>query len=240
MNTLHHEILEEIKKKSGKPTAHTFLDSYLGNSHPRYPIGAPVLRTLAKEWMRSHRHLSASAMANLFTSLIEGESATEKSMAGILMDYTTREQRTFNPKLFDRWLDHLIGWAEVDAVCTGKYTITEIPAQWKVWKPLLVKFSKSKNIHKRRASLVLFCSPVSQVYDERLAEVIFQNINRLKAEKEILITKAISWVLRSMVKHYKKELTLFMKTEAETLPAIARRETMVKLKTGRKSLAVNR
>ena len=236
MNIHHEEILKLIQKKSGKPTQHTFLDSYLGNDHPRYPISAPILRTIAKDWMREHRDLSPTDMALLFTSLIEGESATEKCMAGILMDYTTREQRKFKPGLFDQWLDHLIGWAEVDAVCTGQYTITEIPEQWKAWKPLLIKFSKSKNIHKRRASLVLFCSPVSQAHDAHLAEVVFENVNRLKSEKEILITKAISWVLRSMVKYYKKELTEFMKTEGKTLPAIARRETLIKLKTGKKTI----
>lgn len=235
MNAHHQEILEQIKKKSGTPTQHTFLDSYLGNDHPRYPISAPVLRTIAKDWMREHKDLTAAQVEKLFTSLVEGESGTEKSMAGIMMDYTTREQRTFDPKVFDRWLDHLVGWAEVDAVCTGKYTITEIPAQWKKWKPLLIRFSKSKNIHKRRASLVLFCSPVSQVRDEHMAAVVFENINRLKHEKEVLITKAISWVLRSMVKHYKGELKKFLQEEGDTLPPVARRETLVKLKTGRKT-----
>src|SRR5688572_23979353 len=148
MNRHHQEILRLIQENSGSPTQHTFSDRYLGNEHPRYLISVPVLRTIAKEWMRAHRDLNADDVAAMFTSLIEGKSATEKSMAGILMDYTTREQRLFNPALFDTWLDHLIGWAEVDAVCTGKYTITEIPSQWKTWKPLLIKFSKSKNIHK--------------------------------------------------------------------------------------------
>lgn len=235
ITTYHQEILGLIKKKSGTPTQHTFLDSYLGNDHPRYPISVPALRTIAKEWMQKRRDMTATQTSNLLTSLIEGESGTEKSMAGILLDYTTRDQRTFDPKIFDRWLNHLMGWAEVDAVCTGKYTVTEIPSQWKKWKPLLIGFSKSKNIHKRRASLVLFRSPVSQVYDERMAEVIFANINRLKAEKEVLITKAISWVLRSMVKHYRAELKAFLQEEGDTLPPIALRETQIKLKTGKKT-----
>ena len=100
---------------------------------------------------------------------------------------TTKPQRKFSPKVFDGWLNHLEGWAEVDAVCTGAYTITEIPAQWPVWKKLLTNFSKSKNIHKRRASLVLLCSPVRKVSEKDIASVAFSNINRLKHQKEILI-----------------------------------------------------
>jgi 3-methyladenine DNA glycosylase AlkD len=169
-NQYHSELLQLIKQKSGTATQHTFLDSYLGNTHPRYPISAPQLRSIAKEWMKQHKHLSADKFSQLLTSLIEAESSTEKSFAGILMDYSTKDQRDFDPRLFDHWLDHLEGWAEIDSVCTGKYTISQIPLQWKVWEKLLIRFSKDKNISKRRASLVLLCSAVSQNGDKKLLE----------------------------------------------------------------------
>jgi 3-methyladenine DNA glycosylase AlkD len=137
--------------------------------------------------------------------------------------------------LFDEWLDQLEGWAEIDAVCTSKYTRTEIVDQWKKWKPLLIKFSKSKNISKRRASIVVFCSPLSQFENKDLSEVALQNVDRLKSEKSVLITKAISWVLRSMIKHHRTLVEEYVKENGSTLPKIAIRETMVKLETGRKT-----
>jgi 3-methyladenine DNA glycosylase AlkD len=234
-NSLHHQILQQIKKNAGKSTAHTFLDSYLGNSHLRYPIGAPVLRRIAKDWMKAHRDLSAKDFATLLTDLVEAESATEKTMAGVLMDYATDDQRKFNPGLFDQWLDHLEGWAEIDAVCTGKYSATEVVEQWKKWKPLLIKFSKSKNINKRRASIVFFCSPLSRVENKDISQIGLQIVDTLKAEKKILITKAISWVLRSMVKYNRKSLEIYLQEHAESLPKIALRETLVKLETGKKT-----
>lgn len=154
------------------------------------------------------------------------------------MDYATADQRRLDAKLFDQWLDHLEGWAEVDAVCTGKYTIHQLPDDWKKWAPLLKRFSKSKNINKRRASLVLLCSPVRHNVDERLAVAALENILALKAEKSVLITKAISWILRSMVKHHKKMVAAFVDENVDTLPAIAVRETRVVLKTGKKTRAV--
>lgn len=234
MNPLHKEILTLIKLNSGKPTQHTFLDSYLGNSHPRYPISIPSLRKIAKDWMTAHRDLSAAQLAMLLTSLVKGKSSTEKCMVGILLDYTTLDQRKFNPKLFNAWLNYLEGWAEVDSLCTGKYSQTEILSQWKTWKPLLIQFSRDKNIHKRRASLVLLCSPLRKSEDPRLASMALQNVGKLKGEKEILITKAISWVLRSMVKNYRTALAMYLKEESG-LPSIAVRETMRVLKTGRKT-----
>ena len=95
-NPHHKEILSLINNLSGQATQHTFSDSYLGNSHPRYPINAPTLRRIAKEWMKEHRALPTSDFVKLLTSLIKGVSSTEKVMAGILLDTSTREQRKFD------------------------------------------------------------------------------------------------------------------------------------------------
>ena len=234
-NKFHAELLELIKQNSGTPTQHTFLDSYLGNDHPRYPINVPTLRLIAKEWSKSNRDLSANEFQKIIDSLIHGKSSTEKCMAGILLDVSTKEQRKFDPTCFDEWLDQLIGWAEIDSVCTGSYPTTEIPSNWKIWKNLLIKFSKSKNINKRRASLVLLCSPMRKAADKEIAALAFVNMDKLKREKEILITKAISWLLRSMVKHHRKEVAYYLNANQESLPKIAVRETKKVLDTGKKT-----
>lgn len=232
---LHKKLLDEIIAKSGKPTNHTFLDNYLGNSHPRYPINNPTLRSITKAFTQAHKDLAVKEFQQLLTSLIEAPSCTEKMTAGLLLDTCTKEQRQFDPAIFDKWLNHLIGWVEVDTLCTGKYSKIEILNQWPHWKKLLSKFAASNNIQKRRASLVLLCQPVRQLREEAMSEVAFQNIRILSHEKEVLITKAISWLLRSMVKHYKKEVITFVKQNQSTLPAIAVRETLTKIKTGTKN-----
>ena|SRR5690349_18256441 len=235
INPFHQEILQLIKQNSGSPTQHTFEDSYLGNNHPRYPINAPTMRKIGKEWMRAHKSITTEEFSEMLTSLIEGKSSTEKTMAGILMDCATKEQRKIDPELFDGWLDHLIGWAEVDSVCTGDFTITHVPDNWKKWKKLLEKFSKDKNINKRRASLALLCSPIRYTTDDDVAKTAFKNIDRLKSEKEVLITKAISWLLRSMIKNFKPMVARYVKENQDSLPKIAVRETMTVLKTGKKT-----
>lgn len=235
MNIHHKEILELIIGLSGQGTRHTFSDSYLGNSNPRYEIDAPTMRSIAKEWMKEHRALTAAQFEKLLTSLIKGKSSTEKCMAGMLMDISTKEQRKFKPEMFEEWIDHLQGWAEIDTVCTGKYTITEIPTNFKIWKPILDRLSKSKNINKRRASLAMLCSPVRYAYDQAIAKTAFQIIDRLKREEAILITKAISWLLRSMVKLYKAEVQRYIDQNEGSLPKIALRETRTVLLTGKKT-----
>jgi len=190
------------------------------------------LRSIAREFMRSHAHLSADEFAQLLTSLVHGESGTEKMMAGILLDYSRLDQRKFKIKLFDDWLNELEGWAEIDTLCTSKYARSEILAQWQDWERLLKKFSRSKDIGKRRASLVFLCVPTRYSQVPELADLAFENIQRLSGERDILITKAISWLLRSMIKLYRKEVMSFIKEYADSLPAIAVRETRAKLSTG--------
>lgn len=60
-------------------------------------------------------------------------------------------------------------------------------------------------------------------------------IGRLQPEIEILITKAISWQLRSMVKHHKKIVMDFIYKNKATLPAVAVREILPVINTGKKS-----
>lgn len=235
MNPYHQDVLSLIKEKSGKGTQHTSLDNYLGNSHPRYPIDSSTLRSISKEWMKDHRDMTAKQFAAMLTSMVRGESGTEKVMVGILLDACTKEQRKFDPKLFDKWLDYVEGWAEVDSICTGRYCDTEIPENIQVWKKILVALVKSKNINKRRASIVFLCSPVSKSDDPRLADIALANIEKLKSEKEIIITRAISWLLRNMIRHHRKAVETYISENENTLPKIALRETRIKLKTGTKN-----
>ncbi len=235
MHSSHKKILTSIRRHSGKPKKDPFLNSYLGSPHPLYPINTPTLRKIAKEWMKGHRDMASDELVTVLSSLVQGASCTEKCMAGIMLSQSARDQRKFDPVIFDRWLDYLVGWVEVDTLCTGAYAATEIPEDWTRWKKLLTRFSKSSNIQKRRASLVLLCSPLRQTKDERLLKAALDHVERLRAEKEVLITKAISWVLRSASVHHKKEVGKFVALNRKKLPAIAVRETTMVLTTGRKT-----
>ncbi len=235
MHPHHRKLLLEIKKKGGKPVRDPFLQNYLGNPHPLYKVNSPTLHKIAKSWIAEHRQVSADELTMVIRSLVLGKTCTEKMMAGILLNSCRKEQRTFDPNLFDHWLNHLIGWVEVDTLCTGRYPENEVPKQWTAWKKVLNKFSRDKNIQKRRASLVLLCSPLRRNPDPRLLDQAFKTVDRLGQEKEALITKAVSWVLRSASVHFPAEVKKYVTLNETKLPRIAVRETLTKLKTGTKT-----
>jgi 3-methyladenine DNA glycosylase AlkD len=232
--SLHREIVSELEKHAGQGTKHSNNPKYHGSAHFSYHISSPVKRKMAKELLAKHKPLFQKEFTELVDSLYKARSLDEKHIAGMLLGYAKSHRWNISPRVVNSWLDHLEGWAEIDSLCQSNFTAEDMLSHWKGWKPLLTGFSKDKNVNKRRASLVFLTGPVRKSDDERLSAVAFQNIERLKSEKHILITKAISWLLRSLTTKHKEEVAEYLNQNGDSLPRAAVWETKRKLLTGRK------
>jgi 3-methyladenine DNA glycosylase AlkD len=204
---------------------------------PSLPSGAttPQLRQLAKAWAKAHKDLSAPQFGQFITSLIHDPSLIQKTMGGILLGYMSAQRRQLSPKLYDDWLEHTEGWAAIDAICYNNFTAAEILDNFSAWKTLITRLAKSNNLNKCRGAIVLLTKPVKQSSDPQLRDLSFLVIDTLRAEKSILITKAISWLLRHLTKHHNPAVRQYLDIHKDKLPAIAIRETTAKLKYGVKS-----
>jgi 3-methyladenine DNA glycosylase AlkD len=202
---------------------------------PRGAKNVPELRIAAKKWAGQHKDIPVKDFEQLVTSLIKESSALKKCMGGILLGYMPGQRGLLSPSLYESWLDHTTGWGEIDAVCYGHFTAGEILGNYEKWKRLINKLSKSDNINKRRAAIVLLTKPVKQSPDNRLRELAVSVIDTLKHEKSILITKAISWLLRNLIHLHKDKVEDYLDKNKDILPRIAIRETLNKLRSGRKS-----
>ncbi len=156
-------------------------------------------------------------------------------MSGILLGYMPVQRRQLNPALYNDWLDHTEGWAAIDAICYNNFTAAEILDNFATWKTLITRLAKSDNPNKRRAAIVLLTKPVKQSADPRLSGMAFDLIDILREEKAILITKAVSWLLRHLAQHHAPAVRQYLHAHKEKLPAIAIRETTNKLRHGTKS-----
>jgi 3-methyladenine DNA glycosylase AlkD len=234
MNNYHQEILAQLKKYAGQGTTQSQSDSYLLSGHPYYSIRVPLKRQLAKEWVKEHKDLPFEDYKELLYSLYKGESYEEKTIASIILSAYPKYLSQITPQDIDNWLNELQGWAEIDSLCQGIFPAKIILGNWDGWNKFLTAFAASNQISKRRASLVLLTTPVRQSGDPRLSNLSLQNIEILQLERDILITKAISWLLRDLVKNHRNEVTIFLEKYHDTLPKIALRETVNKLKTGKK------
>lgn len=235
MNTHHQEILREIKKEAKRnPFYYSHPQSYDGHDDFSYPLNNPTKRKIVKEWIKKHPNLSYLEFIKLLDSLYQGESATEKSIAGKLLGYLPELRKQLSPNNIDKWMENLKGWAQVDSLCQSNFAARDLLSRWSDWKRLIRKLAKSKNPNKKRATLVLLTKPVRESEDKRLAHLAFETIDSLKGEKEILITKAASWLLRDLVKNHRRSVEKYLEKNRGILPKIAIRETRNKILTGRK------
>lgn len=187
-----------------------------------------------KEWVKKHRDISQEAYEKTLLALSQGAVHEEKITVGMLLSYLPRHRRHLHPFFVDRLLETREGWLEVDSICQNIFTAEEILASWAQWHLLLSQFVRDENIQKRRASLVLLVGPVTYNESIKLADLAFEQIEHVKHEKEILLTKAVSWLLRSLIKHHKERVGEYVTTMSNSLPKIAMRETKQKLHTGKK------
>ena len=211
-----------------------FGQKYLGTNKPYHGFKTKQMADLAKKFIKEN-NLSKNQIIELLNSFYQnGTSYTEIVIGPMILSLSPQILKDFDPKNLDLWLNYTCGWAENDILCQSNFTSEIILNNWKEWKNILKEFNKSTNINKRRASLVLLTKSLRQSNDPCLSQIAFENIENLKQEKDILITKAVSWLLRSLITFHKKEVLDYLNKNKETLPKIAYREALSKALTGRK------
>lgn len=240
-NEIHLNILKKFEKykNSGDKKNNEWVQHYLGSNKPTLGIKTKEMIKMAKE-IANKNMLDEKKLIELLNSLYSNASTfAEIDMAARLLGVLPKIRKELKPEALDYWLNYTYGWAETDLLCQSNFTAEELLSSWSDWEKLLKKFRGDKNIHKRRASMVLLTKPLRQSDDKRLSKLAFENIENLKSEKEILTTKAVSWLLRSLVKFHKDEVSIYLKKNKESLPKIAYREALAKAETGRKNRKIN-
>jgi 3-methyladenine DNA glycosylase AlkD len=210
-----------------------FLARYLGSPRPIHVINNALLRQKARSITRENS-LTVNEYQQLLNLLYSGPYFEHRTLAGVLLSQLPELRAQLDLKQFEQWLAGLIGWCEIDMNCQSGWTAQELLDRWPEWQSFLTECAHSENISLRRASLVLLVSPLRESSDDQLTDQALNTVQLLKSEKAILITKAISWVLRSMTRHQPDTVQNFLDEHEKSLPAIAMRETKRKLATGKK------
>lgn len=211
-----------------------FIRRYLGT--PRLVLGvrADDLRMLAKETAKAGKDWPAAQWLDLLDQLYTGDLFEQRSLAGMLLAVLHPLRHRLELARLRTWLAGQVGWAEVDTTCQSAWTAKEVLARWDEWEPFLDELSQADNISLRRASLVLLVSPLRRSADARLTQRALANVQRAQHERDRMITKAVSWVLRSMSAEQPATVRAYLEENGGALPAAVVREVRKKLETGRK------
>ena len=234
MNPHHRAILERVQATEPGRGRVKQRPEHLGTARRWHGLSNAQRRRILLDFIADHRDLAYDDWLSLIDSLYDGVSYEERCAPQTLFLKFTPYRRRLPLTQLESWLGQLEGWAEVDSTCQTVFSAADMLADWDAWRPLLENLSQSDNINKRRASLVLLTAPISQSDDERILRLSLRLITDLSGERDKLITKAVSWLLRKGIKLHGDAIAAYLEEHAESLPAIALRETRKKLLTGKK------
>lgn len=230
------EYLYRLPMKKMDQKEQDFIQHYLGTSKKVLGVKIDGVVKIAKEVIRNQDQMPTDELESLLNNLFAAGTFEEHAIAGKILTFlkpTNRAKISFTT--LEKWLSNSHGWVEIDVICQSLYPVTEVLDRWTKWQKMIEKFRKSNNISLRRASLVLQNYSVRKMSDPKMRQLAFETVEILKHEKEILITKAISWLLRCLVDQDKEEVRKYLIKNELTLPRIAYRETMKKIETGTKN-----
>jgi 3-methyladenine DNA glycosylase AlkD len=230
-NKYHQDLIKLFEKNKNIQNNNGWVKKYLGTSKNYYNLKTGDKKKLIKDYLKA-KDFSFEDFKELLLSLSQGDSFEELSSMGAMLEFYPKYRNKLETKIVDKLFDNVEGWAEVDTTCV--FTPEDLLANWPEWEKLLNDFNIDKNIHKRRASLVLFTLPLRKSAESKFYKLALKNVEKLKTEKDVLITKAISWVLRSMILTNPEVVREYLEKNKDSLPRIALREATTKLLTGKK------
>ena len=230
-NKYHLALIKIFEENQAVADNNAWVAHYVGTDKKLYQIDTATRKKIIKDYLKSVNP-TFSEFKDLLLSLANGSSFEELSSMGTVLELYPKYRHDLSPKIVDKLFDHVCGWAEVDITCT--FSADDMLANWPEWEKLLTDFNVDANIHKRRASLVLLTLPLRHSPDQKFVDLAFANVEILKSETDILITKAVSWVLRTMIIFHPDIVRDYLEKNKDTLPKIAIRETSTKLLTGKK------
>jgi len=197
-----------------------------------YGIRTPENRRLAHSWHRAHRDTASRDVLELVESLWNAESRDERMLGLEILRLHPDIVRDLDRQRLDRWRRDIDNWGVCDFLGGG------VLGPWAEADPAgrlsyLEDLTGDPRLYSRRLSLV------AGVHLNRDGDAFgawtLRQVDRLIDERDPMITKAVSWVLRQMTRHQAPEVAAYLESRGDRLAALPRREVRNKLETGRKN-----
>jgi 3-methyladenine DNA glycosylase AlkD len=187
----------------------------------------PDLKRIAATWGREHPDVDPGELRSLVYALCDGATREEQILGIMLL-------RGLAPALrwsdFDRLRRSLDTWEATDGL--AHYLAEWVAADLTRRSDRLRSMARSRHLWTRRLAVVT----ASQLNRHGLGiELTVELVDQVRAERDPMITKAVSWALRELAVAAPHTAEEYLERRADELPAIAIRETRNKLRTGKKS-----
>lgn len=197
-----------------------------------FGVRVPILRKISKDWLKKNKDTSNTEFLNLIQTLWKQPIFELRSLAQDLLMAHRKFFKQFDWKIGETWLEDVNNWVHCDVLSS------QILAFLVLWDKSHLKSLKSylKKPGKwyRRAGIVSLLQLIRKKQIE--AKEVLEMIDEIEDDKDPMIQKAISWVLREMIRAgYKKEVEKYLNQNKSIFATYVVREVNNKLRTGLKS-----
>src|SRR3989344_6280166 len=207
-NQLYQKIYDDLIKHESKKAAEIDKKYHKYDGHRSLGIKAPVLDKLLKQYKTEVKNLSckeAFALAQmLYKAKIEDTILAGNFVLQNKIDCIGKSELSF----LDKALDYFCSWSQIDDFCID------------VLQPVLLKYpndtlrflkkwNESKNMWKRRASVVAFVRKVGE--SGKFTNEALALCESLIFNKEDLVQKGVGWCLKDVMRGDKKKVFEYVK-----------------------------
>lgn len=230
--TERSRLLHEIRARAD-PAYQKVVERSISSSLTVYGLRVWEIRQIVKGWRRDHKDVSLDDLLPLVETLWAGESREERLVALELLQHYPHLIPDLSWARFESWRQNLDAWELTDVLgvgVLGPWVAHDTERRGHHLRELL----SDEDVWSRRLGLVGGIGWHRAQEGADLPLFVVELIDQAKDERHPLITKAVSWALRYLVKRHPAEVEAYLEENEAALAAHVLREVRNKLQTGRK------
>jgi 3-methyladenine DNA glycosylase AlkD len=222
-----HPLIQTIRTalaESADPVKAPQMQAYMKSAMPYRGVSAPVLRRLCRQTFAAHPLDSAGEWQRVVLTLWREASFREERYAAVLLTESKRYRDflTFaSVPMFEEMIVTGAWWDFVDTIA-GHSLGAILRADPRRMKPLMRRWSKDKDMWKRRSAILCQLGFKRETDLKLLYDCIEPNL----PHKDFFIRKAIGWALRQYAWTDPKEVRRYVKANKDRLSGLSVREAM--------------
>jgi 3-methyladenine DNA glycosylase AlkD len=196
--------------------------------------GAASVRNVRRKYSRTLKQENPERLLAVVTALVRSGAWDDRLVGFELLLSHSGAFRELNDELVEQLADGLADWGSVDL-----FGVTISGPAWReglVFDTRISAWARSSDRWRRRLALVSTVPLNSKARggsgDARRTLLVCR---QLKADRDDMVVKGVSWALRELAKRHPTAVTQFMRDEGAELAPRIRREVTNKLTTGLKA-----
>jgi 3-methyladenine DNA glycosylase AlkD len=231
---VHQHFINQIELNVEHEIRDRMLKS-IPTQHKLYGVRIPKLRQIAKEWYKKNKNLGFKDFVEIIGVLWKDKSREERTIAIELLNFYKEYIPDISKDLINEWIISLDNWEETDGFAlylVGRWMLDSFnDRQSYLWELI-----EDENEWLRRVAVVATIEFNDWKKDNANPELTFKLIDVVKEDKHPMITKAVSWAIRTLIKEHKSEVATYMEKNNSVLAKHIVREVNNKLTSGLKNV----